>query len=270
MAGPERRRRHRRSRRPRAAFARRVSLPASNDPMQPFVSVLTPTRNRRVFIPQLLRCYRQQDYPLERMELVVLDDGEDPVADLLEGVPGVRYLRAESASPIGAKRNHLARAAQGEILVHMDDDDYYPRERVSRAVRALAKGPAAIAGASAMHIYFVGSGELGQTGPFGPGHATANTMAYTREYLATHRFDDALRRGEEPLFTDNWSAPMAQLPARETVLMLAHGTNTYDKSALKLRPIPYTLKDLVSCKTSLSFYRYQLPKLLGRAGASGR
>jgi len=236
--------------------------------MLPFVSVLTPTRNRRIFIPQLLRCYRQQDYPLDRMELLVLDDGEDPVDDLLTGVPGVRYLRLDDAQPIGLKRNVLAREARGDILVHMDDDDYYPRERVRHAVRALGAGGAQIAGASAMYIYNLATHTIGQTGPFGPGHATANTMAYTRDYLLTHRFDDTHRRGEEPAFTDNWSAPMVQPPAKSTVLMIAHGGNTFDKSRLELRPVPYALKDLVSCKTSLSFYRYQLPKLLGMASAA--
>lgn len=236
--------------------------------MLPFVSILTPTRNRRVFIPQLLRCFRQQIYPLDRMELVVLDDGEDSVEDLLTAVPGVRYVRGELDQPIGLKRNRLAAEARGEILVHMDDDDYYPRSRVSEAVRGLSRGEAQIAGASAMYIYCIFPQRLGQSGPHGPGHATANTFAYTRRYLDSHRFDDGVRRGEEPGFTDGFSAPMVQLPAASTVLMISHNSNTVDKTSLILRPVPYRLKDLVDCRTSLSFYRHRLPKQLGGAAPS--
>jgi glycosyltransferase involved in cell wall biosynthesis len=230
--------------------------------MNPFVSVLTPTRNRRIFIPQLLRCYRHQDYPLDRMELIVLDDGEDPVEDLVRDVAGVRYLRAEPGQPLGRKRNLLAAEARGEILVHMDDDDYYPRERVNQAVRALGRGEAQIAGASAMFIYYVFSAQLGQAGPYGARHATASTLAYTRRYLDNHRFDDSAPRGEEPLFTEGFTAPMVQLPAASTVLAIAHDSNTFSKDQLRLTAIPHRLKDVVDCKTSLRFYRYQLPKLL--------
>ena len=39
---------------------------------KPFVSVCTPTYNRRKFIPQLIECFKQQNYPKELMEWIVL------------------------------------------------------------------------------------------------------------------------------------------------------------------------------------------------------
>jgi hypothetical protein len=77
------------------------------------------------------------------------------------------------------------------------------------------------------------------------------------------RFDNNARRGEEPAFTDGFSAPMVQLPAASTVLAIAHSTNTFSKEKLQLQAIPHRLKDVIDCKSSLRFYRYQLPKLLG-------
>ena len=35
---------------------------------KPFVSVCTPTYNRRLFIPNLIRCFQSQTYPKEIME----------------------------------------------------------------------------------------------------------------------------------------------------------------------------------------------------------
>ena len=101
---------------------------------KPFVSILTPTYNRRKFIPYLIACIKDQNYPKERMEWVVFDDGSDPVEDLL--LPefltmNIQYIRSEEKLSIGAKRNRLHEAARGEILVCMDDDDYYPPERVN-------------------------------------------------------------------------------------------------------------------------------------------
>ena len=74
---------------------------------KPFVSVCTPTYNRR-FIPQLIECYKQQSYPKELMEWIVVDDGEDSVEDLFKDVEGVKYFRIESKDEIGKKKKFYA------------------------------------------------------------------------------------------------------------------------------------------------------------------
>ena len=44
---------------------------------------------------------------------------------------------------------------QRSIILYMDDDDYYPPERISHAVEKLQKNPRALcAGSSELHIYF--------------------------------------------------------------------------------------------------------------------
>ena len=101
---------------------------------KPFVSVCTPTYNRRQFIPQLIECYKQQTYPKELMEWIVVDDGEDSVEDLFKDVEGVKYFRIEEKMKLGRKRNFMHEKTKGEILVYMDDDDYYPPDRVNHAV----------------------------------------------------------------------------------------------------------------------------------------
>ena len=51
---------------------------------RPFVSVITPTYNRRKFLPILIHLYQQQTYPKELMELVILDDSPTSNADIVE------------------------------------------------------------------------------------------------------------------------------------------------------------------------------------------
>ena len=44
---------------------------------------------------------------------------------------------------------------KGEIIVYMDDDDYYPPDRVNHAVNRLRSQPRALAaGSSIVYIYF--------------------------------------------------------------------------------------------------------------------
>lgn len=227
--------------------------------MLPFVSILTPTANRRPFISQLLRNFRRQDYPASRMELLVLDDGEDSVADLLLGQPGVRYIRHDVRMPLGHKRNLLAQEARGDILVHMDDDDYYPPRRVSDAVARLMRSEALIAGSSLMYVYDCARNKVFQMGPFGPNHATNGTFAYKRAYLAENRFDDAAIIRDEALFTRDFTQTMVQLDARSAILCIAHAHNTYTKHLTV--EAPFKLKDLVKCPESLRFYRYAAGKV---------
>ena len=76
-----------------------------------FVSVLTPTYNRRKFIPYAIKCYEAQTYPKDRMEWIILDDGTDSVEDLFKNlkIPNLRYIRLDKKHLIGAKRNILHR-----------------------------------------------------------------------------------------------------------------------------------------------------------------
>ena len=46
-----------------------------NTDKYPFVSVCTPTFNRRPFIEGIIKCFNHQDYPKDRMEWIIIDDG---------------------------------------------------------------------------------------------------------------------------------------------------------------------------------------------------
>ena len=64
--------------------------------MTPLVSCMIVTRDRPGFFRQALRCYAAQDYP--RKELVVVDDGEQPVGALCDGT---RYSGCSARIHIG-------------------------------------------------------------------------------------------------------------------------------------------------------------------------
>ncbi|GAA4936619.1 glycosyltransferase [Streptomyces coeruleoprunus] len=110
----------------------------------PLVTCVMPTFNRRRFIAQALRNLRGQDYP--RLELVVVDDGSEPVEDLVADVAHVRYIRLGERATIGRKRDVACESARGEFVIQWDDDDWFGPERVSRQVRDLVRGTADLTG----------------------------------------------------------------------------------------------------------------------------
>ena len=58
----------------------------------PFVSICTPTFNRRPFIKYMIKCFMAQDYPKDRMEWIIVDDGTDKIGDLVQDIPQVKYF----------------------------------------------------------------------------------------------------------------------------------------------------------------------------------
>ena len=49
----------------------------------PFVSLCTPTYNRRIFISQMIKNVEKQDYPKDKFEWIIIDDGDDCIEDLI-------------------------------------------------------------------------------------------------------------------------------------------------------------------------------------------
>ena len=222
----------------------------------PFVSVCTPTFNRRPFIQNMINCYKNQTYPKNRMEWIIVDDGTDPIQDILakEKIQNVHYFYVDKMN-LGGKRNFMHTKAKGSIIVYMDDDDYYPPDRVSHAVDKLTENPQALcAGSSEIYIYFKGLKRMVQFGPYGPNHATAGTFAFKKELLNQTKYDDDAAIAEERAFLKEYTVPFVQLDPMKTILVFSHEHNTFDKRELLKEPHPQFVKD--SPKTVDEFIRF--------------
>ena len=198
----------------------------------PFVSICTPTFNRRPFIENMFTCFRNQDYPKERIEWIIVDDGTDKIKDLIvsSDIPQIRYFEIEKKMFLGEKRNYMHTHVRGSIVVYMDDDDYYPPDRISHAVERLQSTPKALcAGSSEIYVYFKGMNKMIQCGPYGPNHATAGTFAFKTELLEQTKYEDNAALAEEKAFLKNYTIPFVQLDPLKSILVFSHEHNTFDK-----------------------------------------
>jgi len=222
----------------------------------PLVSVCTPTFNRRPFIPTMFQCFENQTYPKDRIEWIIIDDGTDPIEDLISSanIPQIKYFRQEKKMNLGEKRNYMHSKAKGTIIVYMDDDDYYPPERISHAVDKLTENRDALcAGSSEIYIYFKHIQKMYQAGPYGPKHATAGTFAFRTELLKQTRYEDNASLAEEKHFLKDYTIPFVQLDPLKTILVFSHEHNTFDKRKLLENPHPDFFKE--STKTVDMFIR---------------
>jgi glycosyltransferase involved in cell wall biosynthesis len=208
---------------------------------KPFVSVVTPTYNRRRFIPYLISCFKEQDYPQDRMELIILDDGSDKIEDIVisSGLKNIRYVPLAEKINIGAKRNVLNKEAKGDIIVCMDDDDYYPPERVSHVVAKLTANPKyEICGSSEIYMYYSDIQKVYRLGPYAPNHATNGTMAYRHSYTRNHTYDETVTHAEETSFLNKYKEPLLQLDPFKVMLVMSHSENTFDKKKMREKESP--------------------------------
>ena len=236
----------------------------------PSVSICTPTFNRRPFFEYTIKCYLHQDYPRDKIEWIIIDDGTDKIEDLVINIPGVKYFKYDTKMTLGKKRNLMHEKSSGDILVYMDDDDYYPPERVSHAVNMLQSHPSALcAGASEIYIYFKHIDKMYQFGPYGPNHATAGTFAFKRKLLETHKYNENASLAEEKEFLKNYTVPFVQLEPKKTILVFSHRHNTFDKKKLLeqpdnqvQKPSDKTVSEFVKDPDFKDFYMNKIERLL--------
>lgn len=222
----------------------------------PLVSICTPTFNRRHFIPYIIKCYLNQDYPRDKLEWIVIDDGTDKVEELFKDVPNVKYFYYEKKMNLGTKRNLMHSKTSGEFLVYMDDDDFYPVDRVSHAVKMLQEHPYAIcAGSSKVYAYSCTTKKMHCYGPHGPNHATAGTFAFKRKMLDITSYDENAAYAEERSFLKNYTMPFVQLDPTKTILVFFHNQNTYDKKEFLHKNFSdKTLEDFIKDEEIREFY----------------
>lgn len=206
---------------------------------QPSVSLCTITRNRPELVALLARWICAQRYPKPLLEWVVVDDSDSAHPPDLAWVEeaGLRLVwrHLSERTPLGAKRNLCHELARGELLVLLDDDDYYPPTRVSEVVEAFARVAAVgerplVAGCSRMPLLLLPEASRWLTPITTPFVATANTLAYWREFVADgHGFPADAWVEEEAGFLKGYTTPILQLDPAKSLTCIGHGANTVDK-----------------------------------------
>ena len=195
----------------------------------PLVSCVMPTCDRRVWVPQAIQYFMRQDYP-ER-ELIVIDDGSDPVADLIPDDPRVRYIRLSQRRTIGAKRNIGNEHARGKIVVHWDDDDWMADRRLSYQVRTLLDQDVDICGLRTLLFWDVAqqrSWRYEYPHDQRPWVADA-TFCYRRDFWAAAPFPDASWGLDTGYLWQGQNPRIGVLPDPSFYVALVHPGNTSTK-----------------------------------------
>lgn len=98
------------------------------------VSVLTPTWNRRDFLPRAVRSVLAQTH--KDWEMIVYDVSDTPVRDVMPDDNRVVYLRGERAGPAADFQRCLDHAT-GDLVHPLGDDDQLAADALETAAREI-------------------------------------------------------------------------------------------------------------------------------------
>jgi glycosyltransferase involved in cell wall biosynthesis len=112
-----------------------------------FVSIVVPTRNRAELLRDCIQGLLEQDFPADRYEIIVVDDGStDDTARVVQvlsaghGSPGVRRFWLPKLG-VNAARNEGIRNATGDIVCIVDDDELVQSTHLRSVVERLERAP---------------------------------------------------------------------------------------------------------------------------------
>lgn len=208
------------------------------------VIIITPTYNRRKFLPILIYQFLKQTYPKHLLSIIILDDSDVSNQDIIDNLENdvksrILYIYNSEKKTIGHKRNILndmAKSLDAKYIVCFDDDDYYPINKISYAIYELKRTGYLISGSSAMPIYYTHLKKTYLIGPFinkiNYGHASNGTLIYDVKYLDNNRYNDSDTKGEERHFLRNYKLSLLQIPYNYVILCIAHNSNTIDKNGI--------------------------------------
>jgi hypothetical protein len=196
----------------------------------PDVSIVCITRDRRIFMPILKYSYMIQSYPEDKLELIIVDDGDDSIEDTLIGVPNVVYVRLNEKKTIGEKRNIGISKAMYDVIAFMDDDDVYPNNSVLERTAMMLKSPAKqCAFCTMIPCYDIVKYSSFMNAPPLTLHMSERvseaTLIFTRKFWEERKFED-IQVAEGDTFIRGREHMCRELSPQEVIVSLVHPKNT--------------------------------------------
>lgn len=111
----------------------------------PLVSVIITTYKNEALLPRAIESVLQQTY--DNIELIVVDDNMPDSSSrrateaVMERYPSVRYLRHPENRNGAAARNTGIRAAKGQYIAFLDNDDIYLGNHIASCIEAVQAHP---------------------------------------------------------------------------------------------------------------------------------
>jgi len=206
----------------------------------PNVSILTPTWNRKKFLPLMIYNIQNFEYDKKKLEWVIYDDHpKNPlfVGDTLETTKKAIYpvklkyiYKPHRHLGIGEKRNLLVKNATYKYLANMDDDDIYCPEYIRYSISAIINEKYGLVGSPQMlFIYPNHNYKFTFIQCSAKRQAHEATMVYTKKHWGAMGGYKKTGTGEGCSMVDFLEKRCGMTEVQHCMICCAHDDNTCNK-----------------------------------------
>ncbi|MCS3904320.1 cellulose synthase/poly-beta-1,6-N-acetylglucosamine synthase-like glycosyltransferase [Methylohalomonas lacus] len=143
-----------------ALLARMAPRPVRTAEYEPFVTVIISAFNEEAYIAETIENKLQQDYPADKLELIVISDGStDRTDEIVQGFAGgsVRFLLQQPRQGKTAAVNRAVEQARGEIIVFSDANSIYQQDAIRQLLQNFSDPRVGYVTGKMMYVHMDGS-----------------------------------------------------------------------------------------------------------------
>lgn len=165
----------------------------------------------------------RQDYV--NVEFVIVADEGFPVIDF--SGKKVRWIEVDNGMSIGSKRNFGIERSSGEIIVHMDADDIYSADWITKSVGALTTISGCLVTGLRKCVFHDTVNDIRYLYDYkgSQGYVVGATMCYRRDLWNVVRFKD-MREFEDTDFVSRVGVNIVAHDYFDGFTAILHGNNT--------------------------------------------
>lgn len=210
------------------------------EPELPEICILVPTWNRHKFLDLFVLNLKNQDYPHNKLKVIIDDDGSEKfitdenelkqVKQFLHPIQ-IKYINNRPRRTIGKKRNDLVKDADTKIVCFMDDDDCYLPTYISHSYDVMKETKSQCVGCDKMlfcmternfDIHAINCGNTKKL-------IHEATLMFTKKWFkASCKFANNSRGEGKNIFTGHESK-VAITDISKLMCCVQHGGNTVEK-----------------------------------------
>lgn len=235
----------------------------------PFVSIITPTRNRRKLFSIAIRNYLEFNYPRNKLEWIIIDDGDEDLTDMLpNNDKNIHYYHLENNKDenkifIGKKRNMGIEKSNFPYIVFMDDDDYYTPESIIARIKTMIKYNVRCVGCRTVGNYDL-IHNYSRIASNGKDYLCEASLSFHRTFWEERQFKNSDKHGEYLYFLHHRQNECISIPFQFIMIALHHGNNTTGDKKLVDNKQDDSLLDILNDEEQIylqSFKKYICSKM---------
>ena len=222
----------------------KLKLPYVEDDDLPFISIITPTKDRKFIFKLAIYNFLNANYPKEKLEWIIVNNGTEDLTDILPDDKRINYITVEpNKYSLGELRNICIENCKHDYIVYMDDDDYYHvnsyRARIQCLLKYKNQGIECV-GCDDIGFFNVMNGEstIGNNEHNYLGEAS---MAHTKQFWLERKYGKD-KIGEYKHFLLYRQHQILNIPYEFIMIAINHNVNTTGLNRFKKKEMDETWK----------------------------